>query len=73
MQVLYSSVATIYVIVVVRPTLLILSIGGGGGGESDLPSLSVHLASSAVTPAGSVHKSRGNNVVCMWVQLKIDR
>ena len=33
-----------------------------GGGESDLPtcgppdSYSVHLASSAVTPAGSVHK-----------------
>ena len=31
---------------------------------------SVHLASSAVTPAGSVHKSRGDNVVRMWVQLK---
>ena len=37
--------------------------------ESDLPawgppvSFSVHLASSAVTPAGSVHKSRGDNVV----------
>ena len=35
------------------------------GGESDVPacglpaSFSVHLASSAVTPAGSVHKSRG--------------
>ena len=25
---------------------------------------------SAVTPAGSVHKSRGDNVVRMWVQLK---
>ena len=40
-----------------------------GGGESDLPvcgppaSFSVHLASSAVTPVGSVHKSRGVNVV----------
>ena len=39
-----------------------------GGGESDVPacgpptSFSVHLASSAVTPAGSVHKSRGDNV-----------
>ena len=33
-------------------------------------SFSVHLASSAVTPAGSVHKSRGDNVVRMWVQLK---
>ena len=46
------------------------------GGESDVPacgppaSFSVHLASSAVTPAGSVHKSRGNNVVRMWEQLK---
>ena len=35
------------------------------GGESDVPacgppaSFSVHLASSAVTPAGSVHISRG--------------
>ena len=33
-------------------------------------SFSVHLASSAVTPAGSVHKSRDDNVVLMWVQLK---
>ena len=46
------------------------------GGESDVPacgppaSFSVHLASSAVTLAGSVHKSRGDNVVRMWVQLK---
>ena len=45
-------------------------------GESDVPacgppaSFSVHLANSAVTPAGSVHKSRGDNVVRMWVQLK---
>ena len=37
-------------------------------GESDVPacgppaSFPVHLASSAVTPAGSVHKSRGDNV-----------
>ena len=29
-----------------------------------------YLASSAVTPEGSVHKSRGDNVVHMWVQLK---
>ena len=28
-------------------------------------SFSVHLASSAVTPAGSVHKSSGDNVVRM--------
>ena len=25
---------------------------------------------SAVSPAGSVHKSRGDNVVRMWMQLK---
>ena len=46
------------------------------GGESDVPacglpaSFSVHLASSAVTPVGPVHKSRGDNVVRMRVQLK---
>ena len=39
-----------------------------GGGESGVPacgppaSFSVHLASSAVTLVGSVHKSRGDNV-----------
>ena len=49
---------------------------GGGGAESDIPacvppaSFSVHLASIAVTPAGCIPKSRGDNVVCMWVQLK---
>ena len=32
---------------------------------------SVHLASSAVTTAGSVHKSRGDNVVRMWKQLEM--
>ena len=55
------------------PTPLTLA---SGWGESDLPacgppvSFSVHLASSAVSPSGSVHKSRGDNVVRMWVQLK---
>ena len=45
-------------------------------GESDHPafgppaSLSLHLASSSITPAGSIHKSRGDNVVRMWVKLK---
>ena len=40
-------------------------------GKSDHPafgtlaSLSLHLASSSITPAGSVHKSRGDNVVRM--------
>ena len=60
------------VIVVVYPLPWPLLVGG----ESDVSacgppaSFSVHLASSAVTPAGSVHKSRGDNVVRMWVQLK---
>ena len=49
-------------------------------GESDHPafgpstSLSLHLASSSITQAGSVHKSRGGayvgaveEMVCMWV------
>ena len=31
---------------------------------------STYLASSSITPAGSVHKSRGDSVVRMWVQLK---
>ena len=45
-------------------------------GESDHPafgppaSLSLHLTSSSITPAGSVHKSRGDNMVCMCVKLK---
>ena len=46
------------------------------GGGSDHPDfgptdgLSLHQASSSNTPMGSVHKSRGANVVRMWVQLK---
>ena len=45
-------------------------------GESDHPafcppaSLSLHLGSSSITPVGSVHKSKCDNVVHMWVQLK---
>ena len=45
-------------------------------GESDDPvcgspaSLSLHLASISITSAGSAHKSSGENVVHMWVQLK---
>ena len=41
-------------------------------GETDLPacgppaSFSVQLASKAVTPVGSVHKSRGDNVVSIY-------
>ena len=33
-------------------------------------SISHHLASSSNTPAGSVHKSREDSVVRMWVLLK---
>ena len=56
------------------PTPLTLVSGGGGGGgegESDDPacgppaSLSLHLASSSITSAGSTHKSSGDNVVRM--------
>ena len=45
-------------------------------GKSDNPAfgpparLSLHLVSSSITPAEYVHKSRGDNVVYMWVQLK---
>ena len=48
-----------------------------GGGESDDPacgppdSLSLHLASSSITSAGFTHKTIGDNVVRMCVQLKI--
>ena len=47
-----------------------------GGGGSDHPafgppvSISLHLASSSIIPAGSVHKPRGDSEVRMWVQLK---
>ena len=50
------------------PYVVIVYLLLSGGRESDLPacgpqaSFSVHLASSYVTPAGSVHKSRGANV-----------
>ena len=53
-----------------------MTLASGGGGGSDVPacgrpaSFSVHVASSTDTPPGSVHKSRGDNVVRMWVQLK---
>ena len=53
-----------------------LSLASVGGGKTDLPacgppaSFSVHLANSAITPTGSVHKSSVSNMVCMLVQLK---
>ena len=43
-------------------------------GKSDNPdfgppaSLSLHLASSSITPSGCVHKPSGDSVVRMWVQ-----
>ena len=52
-----------------------LTLASGGWRESDRPdpglpaSFSVHLASSFVAPTGSVHKSRGDNMVRMWVKL----
>ena len=54
------------------PTLLTLVWGG----ESDHPAfgppaiISLHLTSNSITPARSVHKSRGDSVVRMLVQLK---
>ena len=58
--------------VVVYPTPITLASGGKSGVRACGPpaSLSNHLASSAVTPAGSVHKSGRDNMVRMWVQLK---
>ena len=56
--------------------LMVVCVCNSKWGESDVPAcgpparFSVHLASSAVTPAGSVHISRGDNVVRMWVLLK---
>ena len=48
--------------------------GGGGGPHQHVfgppASLPLHPASSSITPAGSVHKSKGDNVVRMWVQVK---
>ena len=38
-------------------------------GEYDHPAFGPP-ASSSIIPAGSVHKSRGDSVVRMWVQLK---
>ena len=46
--------------------------GGVRSSAFDPPaaSISLHLASSSITPAGSVQKSRGDSVVRMWVKLK---
>ena len=64
------------VVVVVVPTHSLDPCVCVWGGGSDHPvfgppvSKSRHLAISSITPAGSVHKSRGDSVVRMWVQLK---
>ena len=56
-----------------RRNYLPTSITLASGGSSIFP-LVFHqpasLAICAVTPAGSVHTSRGDNVMRMWVQLK---
>ena len=39
-------------------------------GESEHPAYLSIWPASSITPAGSVHKSRGDSVVRMWVQLK---
>ena len=55
------------------PTPLTLVCGGGGFDHPAFgppASISLHLASSSITPAWSIHKSRGDSVVRMLVQLK---
>ena len=52
-----------------------MTLASGGGGSDLLVcvppgSFTVHVASSAVTLAGSVNKSRDDNVVRVWVKLK---
>ena len=46
------------------------TLASGGGAIFPFASFTLHLAGSSVTLAGSVYKSRGDNVVCMWMQLK---
>ena len=52
------------------PTLLTLVCGRQSNHPAFGPpaSISLHLAINYITPAGSVHKSRGDSVVRMWVQ-----
>ena len=51
-------------------TLTFASVGSLSSNLWSTSSFSDHLASSVVTQTGSVHKSRGDNLVRMWVQLK---
>ena len=64
---MYTFLASYIPVVVVYPLL--------ANGESPIFPLEVYqpayLSSSAVTPAGYVHISNGNNVVRMWVQLEM--
>ena len=66
---LHKFLASIVVVVYQLPWPLLVM-------ESDLPacnppaSFSIHLASSAVTPVRFFHKSKADNVMRMWVQLK---
>ena len=57
-------------LVVVYPLPGPLLVGGGGPINRFLVHQPAYLASSSITPAGYVHKSRGDSVVRMWVQLK---
>ena len=54
------------------PTPLTLVCGGHSVHPASGPpvNLSLHLASRSTIPTGSVHKSMGDNVVRLWVQLK---
>ena len=52
------------------PLTLVCGVGSDHPAFGPPASLSLHQASSSITPAGSVHKSRGNSVVRMGVQLK---
>ena len=61
----YNTV-TCLVVVLCLPTPLTLVFWG----SPIIPLFGLHQASSSITPAGSVHKSRGDRVVRMWVQLK---
>ena len=74
---LYSSISTIPFLLKIHMLLLSThSHDPWWRREFDLPTcgppagFSVPLSSSTVTPAGYVHKSMGDNVVSMWVQLK---